>query len=151
MTRAHDGYDRAMACASPSPSAGQSPAAHRNVVSLEMSPYRSNIRLARLVASGLGSELGLTVEEIDDLRIAVDEACYWIVTNEVVGLVRLSFDVTGEQLSICLAADLLGHPSPMPDTAHQVLDAVTREWSLHHDGAGLELRISPRRHGTTAP
>jgi len=109
------------------------------------------IAVPRSVVGNLAARNNFTVDEIDDLRIAVDEACYWIVTNEVVGLVRLGFDVTGEQLSICLAADLLGHPSPMPDTAHQVLDAVTREWSLHHDGAGLELRISPRRHGTTAP
>jgi len=116
-----------MACANPSPCAHPPSAVHRNVVVLEMPPSRSNIRQAHLVASGLGSELGLTVEEIDDLRIAVDEACSWVVSNEVVGLVRLGFDATGEQLSICRVTDLRTEPTPMPDTARQVLDAVAAE------------------------
>jgi serine/threonine-protein kinase RsbW len=146
-----DGYDGHIAYANPPPSANPPPAARRNVVSLEMSPTRSNIRLARLVASGLGSELGLTVDEIDDLRIAVDEACYWLVSNEVVGLVRVGFDATGERLSICLAADLRGEPTPMPETAHHILDAVTAEWLLHRDGLGLEVQISPRRHRPAPP
>jgi serine/threonine-protein kinase RsbW len=134
-----------MACAQPPPVGRQ------NVVVLEMSPSRSNIRLARLVASGLGSALGLTVEEIDDLRIAVDEACYWVVSNDVVGVVRVRFDAVDEQLAICLTADLRGESPPLSETAHQLLDAVTGHWSLHRDGVALELRLSTRRDGVTPP
>jgi len=73
------------------------------------------------------------------------------MTNEVIGLLRLGFDAAGEQLSMCLTAELRDEPTAMPETARQVLDAVTAEWSLHHDGVGLELRISPRRDRTAPP
>jgi serine/threonine-protein kinase RsbW len=33
------------------------------------------LRLARLTAAGLAGDLGFDIEEIEDLRIAVDEAC----------------------------------------------------------------------------
>lgn len=122
-------------------------AVHRNVVLLEMSPLLSNIRLARLVVSALGTELGLTVEEIDDLRIAVDEACFWLVSNDVVGLVGLRLETAGNELTICLTAELRDGPTSMPATAQQVLGAVTADWGLGGDGVGLEVRISPRRDG----
>jgi hypothetical protein len=122
-----------------------------NVVVLETSPLPSNIRLVRLVASGLGSGLGLTVEEIEDLRIAVDEACHWAVSNDVVDLLRLSFSTRADELSICLTAVLRREPDPMPAATRQILDAVTGEWSLQRDGLTLELRMSPRRDGTGAP
>jgi serine/threonine-protein kinase RsbW len=37
------------------------------------------LRLARLTAADVGSRVGLTFEEIDDLRIAVDELCFAVV------------------------------------------------------------------------
>jgi anti-sigma regulatory factor (Ser/Thr protein kinase) len=129
-----------------SPSAGEG-----NVVVLETSPLPSNIRLIRLVTSGLVSGLGLTDEEIQDLRIAVDEACHWAVSNEVVDLLRLRFSTRADELAICLRADLRREPDPMPAATQQILDAVTGAWSLQRDGLGLELRISPRRDGTAGP
>jgi serine/threonine-protein kinase RsbW len=45
------------------------------VVRLELPVDTRYIRVARLVASGLGSTAGLDVEGVDDLRIAVDELC----------------------------------------------------------------------------
>jgi len=128
-----------------SPSAGEG-----NAVVLETSPLPSNMRLIRLVASGLVSGLGLTDEEIQDLRIAVDE-CHWAVSNEVVDLLRLRFSTRADELAICLRADLRREPDPMPAATQQILEAVTGEWSLQRDGLALELRISPRRDGTAAP
>jgi len=46
---------------------------HDGVVRLELPIESQYIRVARLVASGLGATAGLDVDGVDDLRIAVDE------------------------------------------------------------------------------
>ena len=42
-------------------------------VQLTAPAQRSSVRLARLVASGVGAEAGLSVDDTEDLRIAVSE------------------------------------------------------------------------------
>lgn len=39
------------------------------------------LRLARLAAADVGSRCGLTYEDVDDLRIAVDELCHAIIVG----------------------------------------------------------------------
>ncbi|MFN8035457.1 MAG: ATP-binding protein [Acidimicrobiia bacterium] len=39
------------------------------------------LRLARLTAADIGTRLGLGVEDVDDLRIAVDELCFAVVEH----------------------------------------------------------------------
>ena len=53
------------------------------------------VRLARLVASGIGSAAGFDVEEIEDLRIAVDEGCSALIEAGVDSPLLLSFEVDG--------------------------------------------------------
>ncbi len=40
------------------------------------------LRLARLIASGLASRLNFTYEAIEDLRLAVDELCYSLISSQ---------------------------------------------------------------------
>jgi serine/threonine-protein kinase RsbW len=48
-------------------------------VELRMPAVSANIALTRLVAAALGSEADLVIEDIDELRMAVDELCYWLI------------------------------------------------------------------------
>jgi hypothetical protein len=118
---------------------------------LDIAPLPSNVRLARLIASGLGSELSMTVEEIDDLRIAVDEACHWILGNDVVGLLRVTFEAVAGDLAVCVTADFTGEPHPMAEQVRQVLDAVTADWTVRRNGVACELGITPRRDASGSP
>jgi hypothetical protein len=93
----------------------------------------------------------MSVEEIDDLRIAVDEACHWILANDVVGLVRVSFEAAGGDLAVCLAAELPAQPHPMAEQVRQVLDAVTANWAVRRNGLACELGITPRREASASP
>lgn len=40
------------------------------------------LRLARLIASGLASRLNFTYEAIEDLRLAVDELCFSLISSQ---------------------------------------------------------------------
>lgn len=40
-----------------------------------------SLRLARLVVAGVAADLGFTVDEVEDLRVAVDEACGAVMSS----------------------------------------------------------------------
>ena len=50
-----------------------------DAVSLEFPASFEYVRLARLVASGLAAQMNFTLDDIEDLRIAVDELCSALV------------------------------------------------------------------------
>jgi anti-sigma regulatory factor (Ser/Thr protein kinase) len=63
-------------------------------------------RIARVAASSLALRLGLTFVEIEDLRIAVDEALILLLRPEgVPGEITLEFSVEPELLAIDVTVD----------------------------------------------
>jgi anti-sigma regulatory factor (Ser/Thr protein kinase) len=46
-----------------------------DAVALELPAQSRYIRVARLVGAGLANELGLAVDRLDDVRLAIGEAC----------------------------------------------------------------------------
>jgi serine/threonine-protein kinase RsbW len=65
------------------------------VVVLEIAADHSEVRVARLVASGVASLAGFDVEAIEDLRIAIDEACVWLIDRADGGPLHLEFRRSG--------------------------------------------------------
>ena len=51
------------------------------------------LRLARLAAADAGSRAGLTYDEIEDLRIGVDELCHSVMRPDGTGVVTLVFQL----------------------------------------------------------
>src|SRR4051794_17777461 len=58
------------------------------------------LRLARLAAADAGSRAGLTFDEIEDLRIAVDELCHSVMRADGTGVVELVFELGEEGLVV---------------------------------------------------
>ena len=58
------------------------------------------IRLARLVASGLAAQMNFTLDDIEDLRIAVDELCSALVeaAADRTSTVTVAFRIDGHQI-----------------------------------------------------
>ena len=65
-------------------------------VSLDIPGTADFLRLARLAAADLGSRAGLTYEEIEDLRIGVDELCNAVMRPDGEGRVALHFTLDAE-------------------------------------------------------
>jgi len=60
-----------------------------------------HIRLARLVASGLVAQLDYGLDDLEDLRIAVDELCSLVVTHAEPGTtVEVVFEVLGDEVTV---------------------------------------------------
>jgi hypothetical protein len=71
-----------------------------SVVRLELPVDTRYIRVARLVASGVGSTAGLDVEGVDDLRIAVDELCAALFEVADCDPVQLTFAVNDDGVDV---------------------------------------------------
>lgn len=84
---------------------------YKNSMKLEFLSLSENESFARLAVASFCSNLGLTIEEVDDIKTAVSEA----VTNAIVhgydgkeGVVKISVDVSSEEISIGIVDEGVG-------------------------------------------
>ena len=69
-------------------------------------PVQSDlILLARLTAATVASRAGFDVEEVDDLRLAVDELCVLVADGGSVGRLQLTFLATGNAVEVICTLD----------------------------------------------
>lgn len=54
---------------------------HDDEVRLEVPAHHRYLRMARLTASGYATDMGFTIDEIEELRLAVDEACAVLIEH----------------------------------------------------------------------
>lgn len=110
-------------------------------VELSVPAERRYLRLARLTASGFASDLGVSMDDVEELRLAVDEACAAIVEDAAEGdRLTLTYSVEGEAVVITAAAPLSakGPVSPHP-VAAAVLSATVDEYHVEVDGEGRNV------------
>jgi len=95
------------------------------------------VRLARVTASGMASRLGFSFDEIEDLRLAVDELCHAVTgPSGRPGSISLRYVVEAGS-GICVEAsghfDPGGPPLALSELARQILSALTDEHDLRAD------------------
>lgn len=94
------------------------------------------MRLARLMASGVATSVGLPLEEVEDFRIAVDELCATLIEMGNGEPLRLVFDVAGDAV-IVRATTRMGNHAAIDDErltlSRQILDVVTDGYDLAQD------------------
>lgn len=106
------------------------------------------VRLARLVASGLAAHAGLTVDDIEDLRIAVDELCALVVQHAVVDAeVCLVFDSSDAamQVEVRAPAGSSGRPFALDELSGHILNAAADEHHLARQDGWLVASLVKRR------
>ncbi len=106
------------------------PAVSRVVLTFPADP--SFLRLARLAAADAGSRAGFTFEEIDDLRIGLDELCQRLLEGS--GTATITFE-TSDGTVVALgegSAPGNAHPS---EISSAIVTAVTDEHEYgDHEG-----------------
>ena len=106
------------------------------------------VRVARLVASGVATTVGFDVEEVEDLRIAVDELCTALVEGSDGGALLLGFDLGDGEVSIIGTTSATGIAAFEPDRlapSRQILAVVVDEFDLHTDHGQISVRLRKRR------
>jgi serine/threonine-protein kinase RsbW len=106
------------------------------------------VRLARLVASGVAASAGFDVEQIEDLRVAVDEGCTALIEGGDGSPLLLSFEVDEDGLEIVGSTNSAGVAGFEPDRltlSDQILHVVVDEHELVADHGRAGFRLLKRR------
>lgn len=117
-------------------------------VELDIPASPELLRVARLTAASLAGRLQFSYEEIEDVKIAVDELCFALVgTKGRPGRLTLRYQLDDESLTI-LGRGAFEQPVGPPqvsDLSRQILNAVVNEWDVGGEGETLHFRLGKRR------
>lgn len=104
-------------------------------------------RIARLTVSGLATRLGFTYDEVEDLRIAVGEACSLLLGPDGrQGTLTLVYALTRDAIAIEAMGDFsdgIGAAADAAGLTAQILAAVVDEHEVDEDG--WRVRLVKRR------
>jgi hypothetical protein len=120
-------------------------------VRLTMPATPQLLRVARLTAAGLAGRLGFSFDEIEDVKIAVDELCFALVgSGGRDGSLTITYRLDPSQLVIEGVGRFGGEGSdPAPsELSAQILAAVVDESDLSLDGDDVRFRLVKRRAGS---
>lgn len=119
-----------------------------DVVRLTMPATPQLLRVARLTAAGLASRLGFSFDEIEDVKIAVDELCFALVGSKGrEGQLAVTYRLHDGALAI-EGEGSFAAPSTDPapsDLSAQILAAVVDEHELSRDGNVMRFTLLKRR------
>jgi serine/threonine-protein kinase RsbW len=112
------------------------------------------LRLVRLTAAGLASRLGFTFDEVEDLRIAVDELCFHLLggvdddPSDEPRTMDLTYSAGPDSITITGRAGPTGptgaaaEPSELSE---QILDALVDEHEVSSDDGLITFRLKKQR------
>jgi serine/threonine-protein kinase RsbW len=102
-------------------------------------------RIVRLTAAGLASRLGFTYDEVEDLRIAVGEACSHLLgTDGRDGTLVVTYTLVADTITIEATGEFNDDPPAQPsaELSAQILNAVVDEHELDDGRVQLKKRRS---------
>ena len=119
-----------------------------STVQLEIPASGAYLAVARAAATGLAAQLQFTYEEIDDLRIAVDEACTQLLARRgSATTLNVAYHLAEAELrvDVSIEASDRGEPLERDTVAWQILSAMTDE--VREQSEAGRLWLSFRKAG----
>jgi anti-sigma regulatory factor (Ser/Thr protein kinase) len=110
------------------------------------------LRLVRLTAASLGSRMGFTYDDVEDLRIAIDELCFSLVGSKGrEGNLVLHYSMGREGLVVIGTGHFDNGPGAkqpaLSELSEQILNAVVDEHEITLDGDMASFRLVKRHAG----
>ncbi|HET6794277.1 MAG TPA: ATP-binding protein [Acidimicrobiales bacterium] len=112
------------------------------------------VRLARVTATGLASRLGFSYDEIEDLRLAVDELCHAVMgPSGRSGVVSIRYCVDHGSLEVEGRGhfDPGGPPLALSQLSHQILTSLVDEHDARADEGGQPSVWLRKKGGGASP
>jgi len=103
--------------------------------------------LARVTAAGLASRLGFTYDQVEDLRLAIDEICFGLTGSKGRdGILELHFRLSPDALSV-RGEGHFSVPGPvhLSELSEVILDALVDEHSLQAGAGGPRFQLLKKR------
>ena len=102
-------------------------------IRLEIPAAPEYLRLARLAVADVGARAGWSYEDIDDLRIAVDELCYAIGAGAQHGRLTLEYEVSGSTVEVRGTGQDTTPLAAPGELARAIIAAVVDQFDLDVD------------------
>ena len=108
------------------------------------------LRLARVTATGLASRLGFSYDDVEDLRLAIDELCFALIGSRgKEGTVTLRYAMPEGSLDIEGTGRFAGEGSEsaptLSDLSKQILSALVDEYDVFSEGGHPSFRLRKQR------
>ena len=113
-------------------------------VELRIPADSAYLAVLRTATAGLAARLDFTLDDIEDLRIAVDEACAMVLPQARENSdLTCTFDLSASKLTVAVTAECDSPRPPNRDGfAWTVLAALTNEVTAEVDGDRLTVRLA---------
>jgi serine/threonine-protein kinase RsbW len=129
--------------------AGVPDAKPRDVVVITLPADSAYLSVLRTATAGLAARLDFTIDEIEDLRIAVDEACAMLLPQaQRDAEITCEFELGDYSIDVNVSVLTVDGQQPSRDTfAWTVLSALAGDVDSSADG-DRRVTISLRKHGS---
>ncbi|MBA9007465.1 serine/threonine-protein kinase RsbW [Actinomadura cellulosilytica] len=123
----------------------------RDVVTVKLPADSAYLSVLRTATAGLAARLDFTLDEIEDLRIAVDEACAMLLPQAVPGTdLECQFELTGEAMRIAVSVLTVDGLVPSRETfAWTVLSALAGDVDSTVGADDRVIVMLQKRRGAT--
>jgi serine/threonine-protein kinase RsbW len=120
-----------------------------DVVVITLPADSAYLSVLRTATAGLAARLDFTIDEIEDLRIAVDEACAMLLAQAVHGAdITCEFRLEDDSIRVGVSVLTVDGRQPSRDTfAWTVLSALAGDVDSGAD-ADRRVTITLRKHGS---
>ncbi|WP_067125828.1 anti-sigma factor [Microtetraspora malaysiensis] len=125
----------------------------RDAVSVRLPAVSAYLSVLRTATAGLAARLDFTLDQIEDLRIAVDEACAMLLRQAVPGTDLVAeFELTGEEMTVRVEVNTVGVTTPKRDDfAWMVLTALADDVDAISDSPDHMAIVLRKRRGAARP
>lgn len=115
-------------------------------VGLTLPPTSAHLRIARLTAVSVAEDAGLSYEEVDDLRIALDELCLALVeVDDVDTPISLTFQRSDGRVRVDGRRRVAGHGSPqLSELTRRILAAAVDRYELRDVDSSRDGQLRTR-------
>jgi serine/threonine-protein kinase RsbW len=129
--------------------AGVPVASPRDVVVITLPADSAYLSVLRTATAGLAARLDFTIDEIEDLRIAVDEACAMLLPQAAPGAdIACEFKLEDDSIHVGVSVLTADGQQPSRDTfAWTVLSALAGDVDSSA-GPDRRVTITLRKHGS---
>ncbi|MDQ6697370.1 MAG: hypothetical protein M3Z46_07935 [Actinomycetota bacterium] len=97
-------------------------------------------RIARLTVAGLATRLGFSYDEVEDLRIAVGEACSVLIAERPDGRLEVVYRLGSDAMEVEATADRAVRQANGTGLSEQILDAVVDDHRIDRASGRVWLR-----------
>lgn len=114
--------------------------AHQDVV-LTIPGSADFVRLARLAAADSAARVRMAVEDIEDLRIAVDELCFALSQGDAASTIELTFRVHEDAVEVFGATEGSVGTGELSELARTIVQAVVDDYEISTEASGRRFRL----------